>query len=491
MISEILTSKGMTSMKLYELIKDVAETSLPDMEITGLTSDTRGEVKAGSLFVCIKGKTFDGHDAAAEMLSKGCAAVVCQRDLGLDRQIVVEDTRAAFPLLCSAWFGHPERELTLIGVTGTNGKTTITTVIKKVLSGFGCKVGLIGTCQNEIGDEVIHTDRTTPEPYDLYELFRKMADAGCEYAVMEVSSQGLEQKRVQGCRFKVGVFTNLTQDHLDVHGTMENYYQAKKLLFDISDTAVINIDDESGVRYTREISCPYRTYSVGGSADLAAEDVMLNTSGVKYVFSDGRVRKNVSFNMPGLFNVSNSLAVIACLEVLGYPPCDTIKGFDRIQGVRGRAEIVPTGRDLTVICDYAHTPDALANVLSAIKEASSGKVKCLFGCGGNRDRTKRAPMAAAAADHADFLIVTSDNPRDEDPDEIINDVLEGLKGKDTPYIRLTDRREAIHWAIRNAEKDDIIVLAGKGHEDYQILAGGVKIHFDEREIVAEALEVEK
>ncbi|MBQ8965062.1 UDP-N-acetylmuramoyl-L-alanyl-D-glutamate--2,6-diaminopimelate ligase [Ruminococcus sp.] len=474
-------------MKLYELIKDVAETALPDMEITGLTSDTRGEVREGSLFVCIKGKTFDGHDAAQQMLDKGCAAVVCERDLGLERQILVEDTRAAFPRLCAAWFGHPEREVELIGVTGTNGKTTITTVIKKVLSGFGCKVGLIGTCQNEIGEEVFPTARTTPEPYDLFELLRKMADAGCRYTVMEVSSQGLEQKRVQGCRFKVGIFTNLTQDHLDVHGTMENYYQAKKLLFDISDTAIINIDDEHGVRYTREIPCPCKTYSVNGSADFMAEDVMLSTTGVKYVFDDGSNKKNVSFNMPGLFNVSNSLAVIACMEVLGYGPCRTIKEFENIHGVRGRAEIVPTGRDFTVICDYAHTPDALINVLSAIKDGAVGKVKCLFGCGGNRDRTKRAPMAAAAAEHADFLIVTSDNPRNEDPDDIINDVLEGLRDKETPYIRITDRREAIHWAIKNAEKDDIIVLAGKGHEDYQILAGGVKIHFDEREVVAEAL----
>ncbi|WP_294479923.1 UDP-N-acetylmuramoyl-L-alanyl-D-glutamate--2,6-diaminopimelate ligase [uncultured Ruminococcus sp.] len=474
-------------MRLYELIKEVAETSLPDMEITGLTSDTRAEVTEGSIFVCIKGKTFDGHDAAKQMLEKGCAAVVCERDLGLDKQIIVSDTRAAFPMLCAAWFGHPERELELIGVTGTNGKTTITTVIKKVLSGFGCKVGLIGTCQNEIGDEIIPTARTTPEPYDLFELFRKMADAGCKYTVMEVSSQGLEQKRVQGCHFRVGVFTNLTQDHLDVHGTMENYYQAKKMLFDISDTAIINIDDKYGERYTKEIPCPYKTYSVSKRADYRAEDIMLGTDGVKYVFSDGKVKKNVSFNMPGLFNVSNSLAVIACMEELGYTPCKTIAGFEKIQGVRGRAEIIPTGRDFTVICDYAHTPDALINVLSAIKESAKGKVKCLFGCGGNRDRTKRAPMAAAAAEHADFLIVTSDNPRDEDPDDIINDVLKGLEGKDTPYVRMTDRREAIHWAIKNAEKDDIIVLAGKGHEDYQILAGGVKIHFDEREVVAEAL----
>lgn len=474
-------------MKLYELIKDVAETKLPDMEITGVTSDTRTELPAGGMFVCIKGKTFDGHDAAEKMLEKGFAVVVTERDLGIERQIIVDDTRAAFPLLCAAWFGHPERELTLIGVTGTNGKTTITTVIKKVLSQFGCKVGLIGTCQNEIGDDVYPTARTTPEPYDLFELFRKMADEKCDYVVMEVSSQGLEQRRVAGCRYKVGVFTNLTQDHLDVHGTMENYYQAKKLLFGISDNAIINIDDAYGRRYAAEVSCPVKTYSVNGKADFRGDDVLLSASGVKYVFSDGKSKHNVSFAMPGLFNVSNSLAVIACCEILGFSVDKTIKAFEDIHGVRGRAEIVPTGRDFTVICDYAHTPDALVNVLTAIKDSAKGKVKCLFGCGGNRDRTKRAPMAAAAADHADFLIVTSDNPRNEDPNEIIKDVLEGLKGKDMPYITIPDRREAIHWAVHNAEKNDIIVLAGKGHEDYQILAGGVKIHFDEREVVAEAL----
>jgi UDP-N-acetylmuramoyl-L-alanyl-D-glutamate--2,6-diaminopimelate ligase len=474
-------------MKLYELIKDIAVTNLPDTEIGGVTSDTRQVKGCGEMFVCIKGKTFDGHDAAADMLEKGCSVVVTERDLGLDRQIIVEDTRATFPLLCSAWFSHPEKELKLIGVTGTNGKTTITTVIKKVLSSFGCKVGLIGTCQNEIGEDVYPTARTTPEPYDLFELFRKMADEKCDYVIMEVSSQGLEQKRVAGCRYEVGVFTNLTQDHLDVHGTMENYYQAKKLLFTISDNAIINIDDEYGRRYIKEIGCPYKTYSVDGKADFTAEDVLLSASGVKYVFSDGVSRHNVSFGMPGLFNVSNSLAVIACCETLGFDAEKTIRAFDCIGGVRGRAEIVPTGRDFTVICDYAHTPDALVNVLTAIKESANGKVKCLFGCGGNRDRTKRAPMAAAAADHADFLIVTSDNPRNENPDDIIDDVLKGLEGRTTPYIRITDRREAIHWAVKNAEKDDIIVLAGKGHEDYQILANGVKIHFDEREVVAEAL----
>lgn len=474
-------------MKLYELIKGIAETTLPDMEISGITSDTRTAELDGKLFVCIAGKTFDGHDAAKQMLEKGCSAVVCEKDMGLEKQILVSDSREVFSELCAAWFGHPEKEIKLIGVTGTNGKTTITTVIKKVLSGFGCKVGLIGTCQNEIGDKIYPTCRTTPEPYDLYELFRKMADEKCDYVVMEASSQGLEQKRVSACRFKVGVFTNLTQDHLDVHGTMENYYQAKKILFSLSDNAIINIDDKYGKRYAEEVSCPVKTYSCYEKADFMAGDTLLTASGVRYAFTDGKSKHNVSFSMPGLFNVSNSLAVIACCESLGFDVEKTIKALGRIKGVRGRAEIIPTGRDFTVICDYAHTPDALVNVLSAIRSGAEGKVKCLFGCGGNRDATKRKLMAAAAADNADFLIVTSDNPRNEDPQDIINDVLVGLEGKTTPYITIVDRREAIHWAVHHAEKDDIIVLAGKGHEDYQILAGGVKIHFDEREVVADAL----
>jgi UDP-N-acetylmuramoyl-L-alanyl-D-glutamate--2,6-diaminopimelate ligase len=477
-------------MKLFELIKDldINAQGLENAEITGITSDTRQKMPQGFAFVCIKGGSFDGHSAAEDMVKKGAAVIFCERDLGLSNQIIVPDARGLYPHLCAAWFGHPERELKMIGVTGTNGKTTITTMIKKVLMAFGKKSGLIGTCQNEIGDEIIPTARTTPEPYDLFELLRKMADAKCEYAVMEVSSQGLEQKRTGPCRYEVAIFTNLTQDHLDVHGSMENYYQAKKLLFGICDAAIVNTDDEAGRRYLSEISCPSKTFSATEPADFYAEDITLGAGGVKYVYCDGKSKHNVNFAMPGLFNVSNSLAVIACCEVLGFEPKDVIAKINKMTGVRGRAEVVPTGRDFTVICDYAHTPDAVENVLQAIKNGAKGKVKCLFGCGGNRDAKKRPLMAIAAADNADFLIVTSDNPRNEDPDAIIDDILVGLEGKDTPYIRITDRREAIHWAIKNAEKDDIIVLAGKGHEDYQILAGGVKIHFDEREVVAEALE---
>lgn len=477
-------------MKLSQLINglDITAEALSDTEITGVTSDTRREMDKGFAFVCIKGGTFDGHNAAADMVKKGASVIFCERDLGLDCQIIVSDTRGLYPYLCSAWFRHPERELKMIGVTGTNGKTTITTVLKKALMAFGKKSGLIGTCQNEIGDEIYPTSRTTPEPYDLFELLRKMADAGCEYTIMEVSSQGLEQKRTGPCRYDIGVFTNLTQDHLDVHGTMENYYQAKKLLFSISDRALINTDDEYGRRYISEIDIPVKSYSAAETADYYAESVSLGAAGVKYVFCCGDDRRNIDFAMPGIFNVSNSLAVLACLDMLGFGTAASAAKINAMTGVRGRAEVIPTGRDFTVICDYAHTPDAVANVLQAIRHGAKGKIKCLFGCGGNRDAKKRPLMAQAAADNADFLIVTSDNPRNEDPDAIIDDILKGLEGKDTPYIRITDRHEAICWAVENAEPDDLILLAGKGHEDYQILAGGRKIHFDEREVVAEALE---
>ncbi len=475
-------------MKLYDLIDGLAETTLENIEITDITSDSRKDFKKGAMFVCIAGNTFDGHSVAEKMLEKGASCVVVQRDLGLEKQIIVNDSREIYPALCAKWFSNPQDKLKLIGVTGTNGKTTITTVIKKLLTELGAKVGLIGTCQNEIGDKILHTERTTPEPYDLYELLAQMVGEKCEYAVMEVSSQALEQKRVGPLHFDIALFTNLTQDHLDVHGTMENYYRAKKLLFSMCDKALINIDDESGKRYLSEIDCEKHSFSTKEKADYNAFDIKLSASGVEYKFSGGGESFPVKFNMPGHFNVSNSLAVIGCLIELGYNAQEVIRLIDKTSGVRGRAEVIPTGRDFTVICDYAHTPDAIENILEAIKSCSQGRVVCLFGCGGNRDKNKRPLMARAAAEYADFLIVTSDNPRDENPDDIIQDILAGLDGKDINYITITDRIEAIHWAIKNAKKNDIIVLAGKGHEDYQILPGGVKIHLDEREIVAEALE---
>ncbi len=476
-------------MRLSDLLENGAVTSIGETEITSITDDTR-KVQKGSLFVCIKGNSFDGHDAAAEMLEKGAAAVVCQRDLGLgEKQIIVDNTRFFYGKLCSAWFDHPERKLKMLGVTGTNGKTTTTSVIKHILMTTGHKTGLVGTIQNEIGDQVLHTDNTTPMTYDFMALLDKMVKAGCEYVVMEVSSFGLVQNRIGASWFRTAVFTNLTQDHLDYHKDMEDYYQAKKMLFDICDTAIINIDDDYGSRLFGEVSCDKKSFSIKQNADFYADGIKIKSTGSSFWFCSGGKSHLVKTRIPGLFNVSNLTAAIAvCLrEGLSFEAI--LSAIENYNGVKGRCEVIPTGRDFTVICDYAHTPDAIENVLRSVREYTAGRLICLFGCGGNRDAAKRPKMAQAAAKYAHRLIVTSDNPRNEDPELIIKDILVGLEGTDVPYDVVTDRREAIYHALKIAEKDDIIVLAGKGHEDYQILAGNEHIHFDEREVVAEGLKL--
>jgi len=474
-------------MKLRDLIENNAVTAIGDTEISSVTDDTR-KVTEGSLFVCVKGGSFDGHTAAREMIEKGAAAVVCERDLGLgDRQILTDNSRKLYGQICSAWFGHPERRMKMIGVTGTNGKTTITNVIKHILTKNGHKTCLVGTIQNEIGDEVLHTDNTTPMTYDFMQLLAKMADAGCEYVVMEVSSFGLCQYRIGASHFDVAVFTNLTQDHLDYHKDMEDYYQAKKMLFDICDTAVINADDDYGKRLYGEVSCKKLSFSVKENADYYADGIKIKSTGSSFWFCSGDKSHLIKTRMPGAFNVSNiTAAIAACLEE-GLSIDSIIPAIEEYNGVKGRCEVIPTGRDFTVICDYAHTPDAIENILRSVKEYTENDLICLFGCGGNRDAAKRPKMAKAAAKYADKLIVTSDNPRNEDPEAIIADILKGIENSSVNYDVVVDRREAIYHALKIAEKGDIIVLAGKGHEDYQILAGMEHIHFDEREVVAEGL----
>lgn len=474
-------------MKLRDIIENNAVTAIGETEITSITDDTR-RVTEGSLFVCIKGGSFDGHDAAAEMLGKGAAAVVCERDLGLgDRQILTDNSRILYGKLCAAWFGHPERKMKLLGVTGTNGKTTITNVIKHILMSAGHKTGLIGTIQNEIGYEVLHTENTTPLTYDFMSVLAKMAEEGCEYVVMEVSSFGLVQNRIGPSHFRTAVFTNLTQDHLDYHKDMEDYYQAKKMLFDLCDAALINIDDEYGQRLFGETDCEKLSFSIRQNADYYADGVRIKSTGSSFWFCDGDKSHLVRSKIPGLFNVSNLTAAIAVCLRENIPADIILSAIENYNGVKGRCEVIPTGRDFTVICDYAHTPDAVENVLRSVKEYTEGRLICLFGCGGNRDAAKRPKMAKAAAAYADRLVITSDNPRNEDPELIIKDILAGLEGTDTAYDVVTDRREAIFHALKIAEKGDIIVLAGKGHEDYQIIGGMKHIHFDEREVVAEEL----
>lgn len=476
-------------MRLYKLIEGLADINIPDREISSVTDNTK-KVRKDCIFVCVKGGSFDGHDAAAEMLEKGAAVIVAERDLGLgNKQIITDNSRKFYGELCAAWFDHPEKKLKIIGVTGTNGKTTISNVIKNIFMKNGVKTGLIGTICNEIGDETVHTYNTTPMAFDYMCLLDKMVKAGCKYAVMEVSSFGLVQHRIGPTHFDMGIFTNLTQDHLDYHKTMENYYQAKKMMFDECDYALINTDDEYGRRIFSEISCKKERYGISSEADYYADAIKIKSDGTSFWYCYNGKSQLVNMKMTGMFNVSNVTAAISVCLKAGLPIEDILKAVSEYNGVKGRCEIIPTGRDFTVICDYAHTPDAVENILKSVREYTEGRLICLFGCGGNRDAKKRPLMAKAAAKFADRLIITSDNPRDEIPEAIIDDILAGLKDSEIPFDVVVDRTKAIHHSLKIAEKGDIIVLAGKGHEDYQVLPGNEHIHFDEREIVSEGLKL--
>lgn len=475
-------------MRFSELTGGLGSRVLQDTEITAITDDSR-KIEKGCIFVCVKGERFDGHNAAEGALQQGAACVVTDHELGLgDRELVVEDSRAFYGELCAAWFGHPERKMKFVGVTGTNGKTTTTTVIKQILTASGHKVGLIGTIQNEIGDEVFHTDNTTPMTFELMALYDKMYRGGCDVVVMEVSSFGLIQRRIGPTRFAVAVFTNLTQDHLDYHRTMENYYQAKKMLFDVCDCAIINTDDAFGVRLMREIPCKALTYGTNKEADYSCTPKTVRAGGSSFDLKKSGETREIQLRMTGYFNIANATAALAACEQLGLSSEQILVPLENCTGVKGRCEIIPTGRDFTVICDYAHTPDAVENILENVKLCTEGRLICLFGCGGNRDRTKRPKMAQAAAKYADLLIVTSDNPRDEEPSAIIGDILKGLEGSDVPRDVVVDRIEAIRHALHIACSGDVIVLAGKGHEDYQIFENNRHVHLDEREIVAQVLD---
>ena len=473
-------------MKLTTLLQTVPHNGATDVEITALCCDSR-KVTPGCVFVCISGTKIDSHDFAADAVSKGAVAVVCERDLGLSCQILVKDGRAAWAEMCANWFGRPAEQLRMVGITGTNGKTSTSYFLKHILEAVGYRVGLIGTIQNMIGERVVQTGHTTPDPYELQELLAKMVDAHCEYAVMEVSSHALDQDRVTGCRFAAAVFTNLTQDHLDYHGTMEAYAAAKKRLFSISDVAVLNSDDAWFSVMSEDIPCPMVTYSTRSrEATFTAHNVRQRPDGVDFELVTTGLIGRARLQTPGQFSVYNGLAAAACAVTLGLPFEDVMRALRDAGTVKGRAEVVPTGRDLTVVIDYAHTPDGLQNICETLNMCKVGRLVTVFGCGGDRDRTKRPKMAATAAALSDFVVVTSDNPRTEDPHAIIADVVKGLEGTSVPYTVIADRTEAIHWAIQHAQTGDTVLLAGKGHETYQIL-GTEKVHMDEREIVADAL----
>lgn len=473
-------------MKLQELLRGVAvksSTAAEDLEIHEVRYDSRA-VQAGDLFVAIRGFATDGHQYIGKALEQGAVAVVCEEAPEGAPAVVVENARQALAEIAANRFGHPADSMVMLGVTGTNGKTTTTYLVKHMLEQAGHKVGLIGTNQNLIGDEVIETERTTPESYELHALFARMRDAGCTHVIMEVSSHSLVLDRVHGIRFAVGAFTNLTQDHLDFHKTMEEYRKAKAMLFAISDKGVINLDDNAAQAMLADAKCSCLTFSCEkDAADLTAKNIRLHADGVEFVATTKGELARVKLPIPGHFSVENALAALGIVLQTGMPLADAAQALATATGVKGRVEVVPTDTDYTVLIDYAHTPDGVENVLRAVRGFAKGRVIALFGCGGDRDRTKRPKMGKIAADLADFCVVTSDNPRTEDPKAIIDDILEGMKGTKTPMQVIVDRPEAIHWALAHAKKDDVIVLMGKGHETYQEV-NHVKHHMDEREIVA-------
>lgn len=478
-------------MKLQELLAGIpvldAAADL-ETEITGVSYDSR-RTKPGDLFVAMTGFATDGHQYIGKALENGAAAVLCQQTPETDcPYIQTEDSRRALAVVGANWFHHPASGMTMIAVTGTNGKTTTTYLLKAILEQtLGAKVGLIGTNQNMIGQEVIPTERTTPESFEVQHLFRQMADAGCTHVVMEVSSHALALDRVYGVRYQVGIFTNLTQDHLDFHKTMEAYCDAKAILFRNCDAGVVNADDPWTPRLLRNASCKVLTYAEHAPADLRAEGIVLGADHIAFDAVTETERVPIRVNIPGGFMVYNTLDVLGAALALGIPLKDSARVLAAVPHVKGRVEVVPTpGRDYTVLIDYAHSPDGLKNVLSSVQGFAKGRTIALFGCGGDRDRTKRPKMGKTAAEHADFLVITTDNPRTEKPGAIIEDILPGLEGSATPYTVIEDRVEAIHWAMDHAEAGDVIVLCGKGHETYQEI-NHVKHHMDEREIVADYL----
>lgn len=455
-----------------------------DVEITAITNDSR-RVEKGTLFFCIRGTNVDGHKFAEAAAHSGAAAVVVDHNVGIDCQVIVPDTRIAYAKACSEFFDNPKDKLKIIGITGTNGKTTTAFLIKSMLESMGHKTGLIGTIHNMAGDKIIPSENTTPDAFMLHSLFDLMVKEGCEYAVMEVSSHALDQERVYGLNFAAGIFTNLTQDHLDYHGTMDNYIAAKRKLFENCGVAILNGDDAYFEKMQKGIKCPITTYGVKSNTDYVAKDIEYYPAGTNFTLS-GKIQGKITTQTPGKFSVYNAMSSACALISLGFDFDDVCQSLSVAQGVKGRAEVVPTNKDFTVLIDYAHTPDGVENILSAVNEIKEGRLVTLFGCGGDRDRTKRPIMGEIASKMSDFVIVTSDNPRTEVPSAIIEDIMEGVKGTSTPYVVIENRSEAIHYAIKNAQKDDVIVLAGKGHETYQII-GTEKRHFDEREVVAEAL----
>ena len=479
-------------MKLQELLKNIKPTTIEgntDVEITGVNIDSR-KIKDGHLFVAMKGTQVDGHKFIGKAIESGAKAILCE-DMPQEKNdgvcyIQVASTEDAVGKVATLFFGDPSKHLKLVGVTGTNGKTTIATLLYNMFRKFGYKVGLLSTVCNYIDDREVPADHTTPDPIELNELLSKMVKAGCEYAFMECSSHAIHQKRIGGLKFTGGIFTNLTRDHLDYHKTFENYRNAKKAFFDgLPKTAfaITNADDRNGMVMVQNTKATIKTYSTRQMADFRARIIEMHFAGM-YLDIDGH---EVGVQFIGKFNVSNLLAVYAAARMLGMQPEDILVAMSTLHSVSGRLEPIQSPDGFTAIVDYAHTPDALENVLNAIHEVLNGKGKVITVCGagGNRDKGKRPLMAQEAARQSDRVIITSDNPRFEEPQDIINDMIAGLnKEQLKKVITIVDRKEAIKTACMMARKGDVILVAGKGHENYQEIKG-VKHHFDDKEVLHE------
>ncbi|WP_134684584.1 UDP-N-acetylmuramoyl-L-alanyl-D-glutamate--2,6-diaminopimelate ligase [Brevibacillus migulae] len=469
-----------------------------NIEITGMTADSR-KVKEGYLFVCLPGFTVDGHDFAQKAAEQGAVAVLTERELLLPAsvaQVIVPDTRRAMALVADRFYGSPTRQMKLIGVTGTNGKTTTTHLIDRILRDQAKKTGLIGTIHMRIGDEVEEVKNTTPDVLELQHSFRRMLDIDTEYAIIEASSHALEMGRLRGCDVHTAVFTNLTQDHLDYHVTMENYRFAKSLLFaqlgnqydvKMMKTAVLNADDEASELFAKVTPARVVTYGIDKPADVRAEQIQITSRGTSFVVQSFAGSIAMNLQLIGKFNVYNALAATAVALAEGISLEEIKRSLEAVQGVNGRFEAVVAGQDFAVLVDYSHTPDSLENALVTVKEFAQGRIFCVVGCGGDRDRTKRPIMAQIATKYADISVLTSDNPRSEEPASIIADMAAGLTGvEENRYVQIVDRREAIQYAIRHAQPNDCILIAGKGHETYQIIKNEV-LPFDDREVAKEAI----
>lgn len=479
-------------MKLRDILKGIKIEELNvslDEEVCDITGDSRN-VTDGCAFLCLEGTKFDGHQYAKDALEKGAKVLITQKKIDIENEakfVRIEPGRKSIAKISCNFFDNPSEKFKLIGITGTKGKTTTTYMIKSILENRGLKVGLIGTIESRIGDTKLKTSsNTTPDAIELQRLFAIMAEEKVDAVVMEVSSHALDLDRVYGSDFAYAAFTNLSQDHLDYHKNFENYYQAKKILFGMCKKSFINVDDEYGKRLFGEITGDKKSFAVDNHADIEIENIEITSGYVSFTEKSQNEEIKYTVKIPGKFSVYNALTAISIAKEFGCSPKEIQAGFDGLK-VPGRSEIVDIGTDYTVMVDYAHSPDSLKNILLATREYVKGRIICVFGCGGDRDKTKRPIMGEISGKLADVTIVTSDNPRSEDPETIVDEVEEGVKKVTNNYFRESDRAKAIYKALSIAKKDDVIIIAGKGHEPYQILNTGT-IHFDDREQVVEQYE---